>query len=116
MVLQQQIFTLLFSLPSPEWEEEMAFGVGETPRGGTKKKGTLRGERRIEDMGDGGHEGDSRDDADEEDDSRQDEDQRVKEEVKMEIAMATLSNIDEDQDDEENDDDELKEYEYGAQY
>jgi hypothetical protein len=39
MLLQHQTSSLLSSQPSPAWEEEMTFRVGERPRGGTKKGG-----------------------------------------------------------------------------
>jgi hypothetical protein len=53
MLLQHQTFTLLQSFPDPGWEEEMTFGVGEKPRGGTKKKGTKRSERGVRAKGGG---------------------------------------------------------------
>lgn len=43
MLLQHHTASLLDPQPSPEWDEEMMFGVGERPRGGTKKKATKRG-------------------------------------------------------------------------
>jgi len=55
MLLQHQTSSLLSSQPSPAWEEEMTFRVGERPRGGTKKGGKKgRGVKEESCEGEGG--------------------------------------------------------------
>jgi hypothetical protein len=57
MLLQHQTASLIDSGIPDGWEEEMTFGVGEQPRGGTKRRVTKRGERaRVVKREDGGQE------------------------------------------------------------
>jgi hypothetical protein len=45
MLLQHHTVSLINSGIPEGWEEDMAFGVGEAPRGGMKKKVGRRGQR-----------------------------------------------------------------------
>jgi hypothetical protein len=46
MLLQHHIVSLVHPYVPDGWEEEMTFGVGEKPRGGTRKRKGGRGERK----------------------------------------------------------------------